>query len=200
MFNDFRDFSYCYSVTGRQFARIDHFVDSDGHPLWTQSPSHVTHLPQNLLETFLREEVDKFSNKLTSESPDRLHRDHGSPLIATCFGYEVCGIENGIVETKLHIKPTHSNNSRNGQNESPSSRSITAKYVIAADGAKSYVRDYLNIDMVGQKSLQTLMNLHFVCPGLYKYLKPRPAMLYFTFNEVQYWHAHISIESYWYDS
>lgn len=38
--------------------------------------------------------------------------------------------------------------------------------------------------MQGNEALQTLINVHFICSKLYKHLKPRPAMLYFTFNEV----------------
>jgi hypothetical protein len=31
--------------------------------------------------------------------------------------------------------------------------------------------------------MHTLMNIHFTCPGLRELLSPRPAMLYFVFNE-----------------
>eukprot|EP01035_Chromulina_nebulosa_P019032 gene19032-24852_t len=37
--------------------------------------------------------------------------------------------------------------------------------------------------MIGNKALQTLLNVYFTCKGLHNHLKPRPAMLYFVFNE-----------------
>ena len=60
---------------------------------------------------------------------------------------------------------------------------VQAKYVIAADGSNSAIRDKLNIRMQGSTNLQSLINVHFSCANLGKQLQPRPAMLYFVFNE-----------------
>ena len=40
---------------------------------------------------------------------------------------------------------------------------------------------YYNI--IGEEKLHTLINVHFICKGLKSWLNPRPAMLYFVFNE-----------------
>lgn len=58
---------------------------------------------------------------------------------------------------------------------------ILADLVVGADGAGSFVRRAIGVDMVGEECLQTLVNVHFSCdldPALF-----RPAMLFFVFNE-----------------
>lgn len=94
------------------------------------------------------------------------------------FGYEVFDVVDTKNDSRIHIRPV------SGGSQSHNGECIIAKYVIAADGANSFIRQQLNIKMTGERNLQTLMNIHFKCPGLYPHLKPRPAMLYFTFNEV----------------
>lgn len=61
---------------------------------------------------------------------------------------------------------------------------LDCDYLLAADGANSFVRNSLRIALKGQSNIQTLLNVHFTCPGLQSLLQPRPAMLYFVFNEV----------------
>ena len=63
------------------------------------------------------------------------------------------------------------------------SNSLTCDYLVAADGSNSFVRRQLGIELQGTDQLQTLINVHFTCPGLRNRLIPRPAMLYFVFNE-----------------
>lgn len=61
---------------------------------------------------------------------------------------------------------------------------LECKYLIGADGSNSFIRRSLGISMEGEEAMQYLMNVHFTCPGLRQLLQPRPAMLYFVFNEV----------------
>jgi hypothetical protein len=84
-------------------------------------------------------------------------------------------------------------------NSNNTKHSITCDYVIACDGSNSYIRRQLGIPMIGNDSLQTLVNVHFKCKGLDKFLKPRPAMLYFSFNEhmVSVFVAHDPISDEW---
>ena len=62
---------------------------------------------------------------------------------------------------------------------------IDFDYLIAADGANSFIRNKIGISLKGKAEMQTLLNVHFSCPGLRELLHPRPAMLYFVFNEVE---------------
>ena len=62
---------------------------------------------------------------------------------------------------------------------------LSPRFIIAADGAHSPIREAIGIRLTGQEALQTLMNVHFICPGLRQLLQPCPAMLYFVFNEVR---------------
>lgn len=66
----------------------------------------------------------------------------------------------------------------------PEDITLHCDYVIAADGAHSPIRNKLHIQMEGNPSIQNLMNIHFVSPGLHKLLGDRPGMLYFIFNKV----------------
>ena len=69
-------------------------------------------------------------------------------------------------------------------NNSTTISTLRPKYLIGADGSNSLIRKFCNIDMVGKANMQELLNVHFTCMGLRDLLKPRPAMLYFVFNEV----------------
>lgn len=56
-------------------------------------------------------------------------------------------------------------------------------YLVAADGAKSRIREKLGVQMEGQAVMQNLVNIHFTAPHLAERLRSeRPAMLYFVFN------------------
>lgn len=74
---------------------------------------------------------------------------------------------------------------------------ILCKYVVAADGAGSSVREAAGIPLSGRRELGNLVNIHFRCKGLGQLLvgdkgprgkgrrhKNRPGMLYFVYNEV----------------
>jgi 2-polyprenyl-6-methoxyphenol hydroxylase-like FAD-dependent oxidoreductase len=160
-----RDFSYCYSLIGRNFQRINQFKDvlPCGF-IWNQSPTNVVHLPQNKFEQILRAQVDC---SLYNE---------------TYYGCEVVNVKSQVTDNNkisVNLKNLMNNNDNN---ITPSM--ITCDYLIGSDGSNSFVRKFLNIPWNGEECLQNLINVHFRCEGLFKYLNPRPAMLYFVFNEV----------------
>jgi len=175
-----RDFCYCYSVTGRTFARVDHFAAAPAS-FWNDSPSSVVHLPQNRFEEILRKEAADGATKAAV----------GTKLLYGCevTGYEWRWGSNGNNKThRLNLRAR-------GDDEQSSIPSlpghedlhydqVECDYVVAADGASSLARQSLGISLDGESApLQTLLNVHFTCPGLFSRLQPRPAMLYFVFNE-----------------
>ena len=169
--HNWRDFCYCYSVLGHEYARVDHFSARETDPgFWRESPTNVVHLPQNKFEHILRGKVMQ------------QQRDDDDCTTQLWWGYEALNVVRlqPNMPLQVHVRPTNSSNSgSHGE-----SAVITCDYVVAADGAHSLTRRLLDIPMRGESSLQTLINVHFTCPGLGKLLqRPRPAMLYFTFNE-----------------
>jgi 2-polyprenyl-6-methoxyphenol hydroxylase-like FAD-dependent oxidoreductase len=123
-------------------------------------------LPQNKLEIILREEV--FNKK---SCPPALY-----------FGYEAESITDKSTDNLIVIKKSGSSKT-NPAILNAEEISIRCDYLIAADGANSLARRTLNIPLRGEDSMHTLMNIHFTCRGLSDLLKPRPAMLYFVFNQ-----------------
>ena len=60
---------------------------------------------------------------------------------------------------------------------------MECSYLVAADGAKSRIRDMIGVALEGQPVMQNLVNIHFTAPDLAQRLRQeRPAMLYFVFN------------------
>lgn len=56
-------------------------------------------------------------------------------------------------------------------------------YVIGADGAHSCTRQLCNIEMVGTRNLQSIVNVHFTSKKLSKAAREHPGMLYFIVRE-----------------
>jgi 2-polyprenyl-6-methoxyphenol hydroxylase-like FAD-dependent oxidoreductase len=160
-----RDFVYCHSVVGRAFARVDHFLETS--PLfWEETPANVVHLPQNKFEIILRKEVLE-----NTSAPAKL-----------LFGFEAKKITYSATGTHLRVEKCK--RGRTGPSAtSDEDIEIRCDYLVAADGANSLVRQSLDISLKGEESMHTLMNIHFTCAGLLGLLMPRPAMLYFVFNE-----------------
>lgn len=159
-----RDFSYCHSLVGSQLHRVNQFTRANPS-FWQSSPSNVAHLAQNKFETVLRAEA----NKQPSGDDQILHY---------LKGYNVTKCSFDSKSSIIHAECASTTDTLHQSIE------VECKYLIAADGANSMVRRSLGIEMIGDEAMQHLVNVHFSCPGLRKYLQPRPAMLYFTFNEV----------------
>jgi FAD binding domain len=101
---------------------------------------------------------------------------------ASYFGYEAESITDKSTDNLIVIKKSGSSKT-NSAILNAEKISIRCDYLIAADGANSLARRTLNIPLKGEDSMHTLMNIHFTCRGLSDLLKPRPAMLYFVFNQ-----------------
>ena len=144
----------------------------------------MVHLPQNKFESILRSEL--LSNPNCGE------------FGTYYFGYEALDFlwnrtnklsDNGKRmphEVKLaKVTTTISDNSGKANRGYSVTSGLTCDYLVAADGASSLVRKALGIRLDGLEAMHTLMNIHFKCKGLRSQLQtPRPAMLYFVFNEV----------------
>jgi 2-polyprenyl-6-methoxyphenol hydroxylase-like FAD-dependent oxidoreductase len=172
--DNWRDFVYGYSVLGRQFARVDHFSPEVTDPAYfNMSSTSCVHLPQNALEAILRDEVARVSQKYVGTS---------------FFGYKATDFDFSGPTIQLNARRNSSGSSsssiKSGVGGSASNIIITTDLLIAADGAHSEIRKLAGVGMTGQHGMQVLLNVQFKCDGLSKHLKPRPAMLYFVFNEV----------------
>ncbi|KAJ1401724.1 FAD-binding monooxygenase [Ochromonadaceae sp. CCMP2298] len=152
--SEWRDFVYCHSVLGSPLQRVDHFAATPAS-FWSSSPSNVAHLAQNRVEAALREELT-----------------------------DLCDFHRGFKATRYTIGDQCSVEATGSCPEtSAQRRQLQCRYLVAADGANSKLREHLGIPMEGLQSMQSLINVHFHCKGLRQLLQPRPAMLYFVFNE-----------------
>ena len=165
-----RNFSYCYSLLGREFCRVDHFHPSQTNPdFWYNSPSSVIHLAQSRFEGILRKGL------MNNNNLDHLY-----------FGYEAINVHREKDVYTLQLNQTASVSLKPNMRTFP--EAIHCTYVIAADGAHSSIREKHAIAMKGEARIQSLLNVHFHCPGFHKLLEKTrlPSMLYFVFNEVSY--------------
>lgn len=59
------------------------------------------------------------------------------------------------------------------------STTLAARWVVAADGARSGVRQALGVAMEGDSDMGALLNLYVECPSLVERVRDRPSLLYF---------------------
>jgi 2-polyprenyl-6-methoxyphenol hydroxylase-like FAD-dependent oxidoreductase len=140
-------------------------------------------LPQNKFENILRKEV--LQNESTAE---------------LLFGYEAKDIISSLNGTRVLLKRSNYGKAEaRGNSKDDDVIELNCVYLLAADGANSLARQSLGIPLVGEECIQTLLNVHFTCYGLRDLLKPRPAMLYFVFNEsmVAVFVAHDPLKDEW---
>ena len=159
-----RDFSYCYSVLGREYSRARHFEDlshvydenensSIGNEKgdqrkhsqksqdnegefkhWLNSPANIVHLPQSNLERILREAVEE--NTVANDTGEGAENEE----CCTFFGYKtlpqgISGGSKGPISVK--IQPSHVNGSTTAVT------TLTCDYLVASDGASSSTRTSL---------------------------------------------------------
>ena len=63
---------------------------------------------------------------------------------------------------------------------------VRPRYLVAADGAHSAVREQCGVALHGEPSLEDFISIHFKCEALWRLMGPdRGAMLYFVFNAQQ---------------
>lgn len=176
------DFVYCNSILGKEFVRIDNFGSSIlNERFWNYSPTSVTHLPQHQFENLVNDSLDEISLK--------------SNVLTRFKGYEFVKFEapgkdyhklkddydHNIVQMQLRRVNDAENSHHKTEN-----LMIRSKFLVAADGAHSTIRNQLGIDIIGKRSMLTILNVHFRCEGLTDLLyshTPRPAMLYFTYHK-----------------
>lgn len=155
---EWRRFSYCSSVLGKQIASFDHFKDSSDKYRSTLSPERVLHLNQpDLLNVLL---------------------SHAQSLgIEVKFGTQVLSCSNGS-DHKVQASVKHLNTG--------GSETFTCEYLVGTDGASSTVRESMKIPMTGNEKTHNFIGIHFHCPNILPLLEARgisPSMLSFIFNQ-----------------
>jgi len=79
--------------------------------------------------------------------------------------WSACRIEDGVVDSSIQT--------------GGSSYRLRSRYLIAADGANSAVRDHLGLEMDGDPAVRARVTIHFEA-DLRKLLRDRPGILYWT--------------------
>mmetsp|Transcript_35257 Transcript_35257/g.83598 ORF Transcript_35257/g.83598 Transcript_35257/m.83598 type:complete len:588 (+) Transcript_35257:1131-2894(+) len=142
----------------RVYGSVDHFPGQDSPYVPYASPEPVAHLSQHKLLPIL------------------LERAEASPRTASIwFGTQVTAIRDRGSEVAVTVEHASARSERH-------KRTIVCSHLVAADGANSRVRDWLELPMEGDACLQNLINIHFFSKDLAQQLSKRPAMLYFCFN------------------
>ena len=179
-------FNFSHSVMGRRIARVVHPVkgiqtgqNGNGilvsHDNWktNQSKHHLQnsessrcsicdpiHLAQNKFNRILLQEARRMSELVTT----------GTTTIS--YGESVLNVDDTSESSMVKLQTVK--------------RPVEAKFVVAADGANSKIRNDHGEIMVGDPCMQSLMNVHFkTCPSLSKLLmqeNDKTAMLHFIFH------------------
>eukprot|EP00510_Aplanochytrium_minuta_P003986 CAMPEP_0184021864 /NCGR_PEP_ID=MMETSP0954-20121128/10200_1 /TAXON_ID=627963 /ORGANISM="Aplanochytrium sp, Strain PBS07" /LENGTH=647 /DNA_ID=CAMNT_0026304001 /DNA_START=290 /DNA_END=2233 /DNA_ORIENTATION=- len=155
-------FRYCTSLTGETLAKIDHFKTDDFAVLRNASPCRVSQFSQPLLESILSEELQK--ENYEKGNCTVLH-NHSFKSLRECGS--------GLIVTV-------SNNTKAGDVSN-----IKCSHLIAADGGYSDIRNHLQIQVKGERDLETFASIHFTSKDLGKFLiaTENGAMLSFVFND-----------------
>eukprot|EP00667_Euglena_gracilis_P007433 EG_transcript_7508 len=157
-----REFRYCSALLGEDLITVDHSQTAAYLSLGASTPSGgIAHLMQPKLEALLAREA---------------HSTAAGPA-TFLYGHQCVGLEQGPDGVQVKLCPV----------ESPSDPiEVTSQYVVAADGAHSFVRKQCGIEMIGEPCLEDFVSVHFRCPTLGSLLCPdRCGMLYFVFNASQ---------------
>ena len=150
-----RDFVYGSSVTGRHFARVDHFASARAERQSRASPTGVAHFPQHRLLPLLMQRA---------QSED----------VAIWMGSELVGFDESDAGVTVSVRHADSTTSR-----------VECDFLVAADGAHSLTREQLGVTLSGRSAVQHLMNIHFAVDPTWlrrATRDSRPAMLYFIYN------------------
>jgi len=184
------NFTFSSSLLGRQMASVLHpvrdlCVGQDGNGKIVQkndnnsvnseemlaekrcSNCNPAHLAQNKFSSILLQEARQAANNLINDGASQLFR-HGDSVTSVIE-------DNSCTRYPFMVQTS-------------SGESFQASYVIAADGSKSHIRHHHCPDsMVGNPSIQHLMNVHFqTSKSLSKRLMERKdsiGMLHFVYNE-----------------
>lgn len=154
-----RKFIYSEELLGPSFGHVDHFAGQAGAHDPAVSPTGVAHLPQHRLMPLLLETLERaHAGAAATSTPGRgpVLFQHGLESFRT--------LPDGI------------------QVRAAGDVTVQAKYLVAADGAHSRVRQALGIPLEGRPALQHLINVFFTSPSLGRQLKPQGGMLYFVIH------------------
>jgi len=156
-------FRYTTSLIGTEFGVIDHCDDGDGAYSNLRGSSHVfaCHIAQPKLEYHLW----------------KLARQSQGIRFLTQHEMTDIGKDGDDLVVKLCPHPPPSDAAAAG-----GAVDITCKYLIAADGSRSKVREVCNIGLEGKRGIESFVSIHFKCPELAGRLQGKFAMLYFVFN------------------
>jgi len=161
--SEWRAFRYCSALLGEDLASIDHFDSVAYRTLATNTPTGgIVHLMQPRFEAILRDAAHLFEGTTAT----------------TLRGYRcgrLCPHDHGV---NVELFPS--------VDVAGDAVDVTARFVVAADGAHSVVRQTLGISMRGEACLEDFISVHFRCPNLHRLLNPEQfGMLHFVFNSSQ---------------
>ena len=154
--SQWRHFRYCTSLIGEDLSVKDHLSTESAANLERHSPETIAHVSQPRLEDLL---LEKASAWPCAEII------HGARFDVDTLSR--CSSEGSI----------ESNIVAHGEE-----MAISARHVVAADGASSPIRKSLGIALRGEKSLERFASIHFSSKDLWPLMLGRGAMLYFVFN------------------
>ena len=163
--DEWRHFRYCTTLLGDQIAAQDHMADEAWPGLQAASPTEMTHLSQPKLASILRADA----HRRAADSGATFH-----------FGYECVKLEQDGTGVRAELRRVAAQ-TENAAAE-PETVVVEADDMLACDGARSAVRRWLGLPLMGPPPLQHFKSVHFQAPTLYERLRDTPAMLYFTFN------------------
>ncbi len=152
---EWSNFHYCQSLVGEVFAIDAHLAP--GQPraenLRAHTPSFITHVSQPRLEALLLARVRECAD-----------------LIDLRLGQSV---------TDLHTNT----NATTAVELNDGAATMACRFVCAADGAASVVRERVGVGLSGDHALERFASVHFTCPELAPMIDGgRRAMLYFVLN------------------
>ena len=145
--------AFVRSMAGETIGEIKTFADPQRNRLIeTYGPSAKTSCPQDMLEPVLRRAAESFRH------------------VEVAFGTQLVGTEN----TEQCVTAALVAGDK--------ARTVRARYLIAADGARSTVRDLLGISMEGNEALGNQIGVYFEA-DLWRWVANRPNLLWWIFNK-----------------
>eukprot|EP00300_Choanocystis_sp_HF-7_P024549 c26035_g1_i1.p1 GENE.c26035_g1_i1~~c26035_g1_i1.p1 ORF type:complete len:648 (+),score=137.67 c26035_g1_i1:22-1965(+) len=157
--SEWRHFRYVTSLFGQELGALDHLGGKTFARLQGQSPATLTHLSQPKLDRILLQRMAEY--------------EHSGVL------------QGGWGQRCVKVQPNSDSVLLEVENMQTKTRSqFECSYVVAADGARSHVRESLGIGLQGTPELQHFVSVHFIAKGLAEVLQKRGnfGMLYFIFN------------------
>lgn len=136
----------------------------------------MAHLSQYKLVNLLLEKLEKLGVFVSHQEPSGDLEPDSVLDKKILMGHECTAIqstkEGVIVTARVH----------NGTKLDE--RKFHCSILVGSDGARSSIRQFVGIEMKGERNLQNLISVHFMSIDLGNFLsKNRPGMLFFVFNQ-----------------